>query len=154
MAISYNFSNVSGYKWTLDRLKLQIKAIADDTPTFIFTNNNIFDYTHNLSEAVSQQNFPLCILKVGTEEIKSGFNQNSDLVIEMYHVFNNQDKDFYITLNQIISTFRSEFAGTFYNRFAIESIERDSSPEELGDLSKYKPFWTVKYTLLNNNIKY
>jgi hypothetical protein len=154
MATSYNFSNVSGYKWTLDILKVQIKAISDDTPDFIFTDNNIFDYTHNLSSALSQQNFPLCILKVANEEMKSDYNQNSDLVIEMYHVFNNQDKDFYITLNQIISTFRSEFANTYSNRFKIESINRDESPSELSDLSKYKPFWTVKYTLLNNNIKY
>lgn len=153
--MAYNFSNVSGYKFALDLLKTQIKAISDDTPTFIFTDDNIFDYTNNLSEAISQANYPLCILKIDNEQMKSESRQNSNLVIEMYHAFNNQDKDFYIELNQIISTFRNEFADTYFNRFVITEIDRASTPEELGvNLKKYKPFWGVKYTMNYNNTKY
>ena len=152
---SYNFSILSGYKNALDRLKAQIKVVSDDTPTQIFTDNNIFDYSHNLGVAVSNANFPLCVLKVTSEEMKSESRQNSNLVIEMFQVFNNQDKDFYIELNQIVSTFRKTFAETYRGEFVVTNIERDEIPSELNaNLNKFKPFWSVKYTIEYNNTKY
>lgn len=152
---SYTFSNTSGYENALDQLKTQIKAITDDTPTAIFTDNNIFDYTPNMNIASSQGNYPLCILKIGPEEMKTESRQNSNLVIEMYHVFNNNDKDFGIIFNQIISTFRLEFLETYNNTFEMLSIDRDKVPNELSaELNKFKPFWAVKYTINYNNVKY
>lgn len=153
--MAYSFAINSGYKIALDALKEQIKAVQDDTPTAIFTDKNIFDYTPNMVVKWSQANFPLCILKVQSEEMKSDYNQNSDITIEMYHVFNSNDVNFYDTLNQIVSTFRKEFAETYFNKFRIENIERDNLPSELGSsLNKFNPFYSVSYTIRYNSVKY
>lgn len=153
--MAYNFSINSGYKIALDELKTQIKAVQDDTPTAIFTDKNIFDYTPNMATKWSQANFPLCILKVQSEEMKSNYNQNSDIIIKMYHLFNSNDVNFYNSLNQIISTFRKEFAVTHFNRFRIEEIERDDLPNELGsNFNKLNPFYSVSYTIRYNSVKY
>lgn len=153
--INYNFSINSGYNYAIDRLKTQIKAIADDTPTAIYSDNNIFDYTSLLTVAISQANFPLCILKVDNEEMRSDSRQNSNLVIEIYTIFNRQDKSFATTLNQIISTTRNVLAETYSNEFKILEIQRDALPSELNEsLNTFKPIWAIKYTIEYNNVRY
>lgn len=151
----YIFSNTSGYNFALDRLKTQIKSITDDVATQIFTDDNIFDYTSNITTAISEANMPFCIFEIDDELMKSDSNQNSDLVINFYIVFNNKDENFNIIFNQIISTIRTEFSDTFFGTFRIDNIERDSVPTDLNQkLNKYKPFYSAKFTTTYNSVKY
>ncbi len=151
----YTFTNTSGYNFAVDRLKIQIKSITDDTATQIFTDDNIFDYTPNVTITLSEANCPLCIFEIDNEEMKSNSHQNSDLVINCYIVFNNKDENFNIIFNQIISTIREKLSGTYVGEFKIENIDRNSVPSDLNQqINKFTPYYSAKFEIIYNNVKY
>ncbi len=157
--MSFIFTNVSGYQATIDRLKSQIAELVDETlptPIQVFKTESILDYTFGtLSVVKSPTNYPLFLITEGAEDETQNNIPVSDISLDCFMCFNENDSEYGKQVNQIFSKLREIFKTHHSGFFKVSNIVRSNKPDALfATNSDKKPFWSISFTVTAKQQKY